>query len=127
MPSCLDWGDRFSETGVKRFMGSSKGYQGGICHLGADRAPVGSAGGKRLGDGGGSGRFGLDGSTEHDTAGEDGCLSAIVVGHLGPGVVNIDLCNACAFPARHFRLGRLGCRKGIDAVRVGEKGGRARR
>jgi hypothetical protein len=109
------------------FMGSSKGYQRGICHLRADRAPVGSTGRKRLGDGGGSGRFGLDGrSTEHDTTGEDGCLSTIVVGHLIPGVVNKDLCNACAFPARHFRLGRLRGRKGIDAVRVGEQGGRAR-
>ena len=29
MPSCVDWGDRFSETGVERFVGSSKGYLGG--------------------------------------------------------------------------------------------------
>ena len=55
----------------------------GSCHSAAVDAPVGAAGRKGLGDGRRSGRFGFDGaSTEHDTTGEDGGLSTIVVGHL---------------------------------------------
>lgn len=89
------------------------------------RAPAGTAGGKGLGDWGGSGRFGLDGdSAEHDTASEDSRLSTIVVGHLVLRVVDKDLCGTCAFPARHLQLGRFGGGEGFDALWVGEKGGR---
>jgi hypothetical protein len=52
------------------------------CHLAAGRSPVGTAGRKRLGDGGGSGLYGT--STKHNTASEDSRLSAIVIGHLVP-------------------------------------------
>lgn len=82
MPSCLNCSDRFSETGVERFVGSSKGYWRS-CHLATVHAPVGAAGRKGFGNGRGSGRFGFNrASTEHDTASEDGGLSTIVVGHL---------------------------------------------
>jgi len=69
------------------------------CHLAAAGAPTGAGGGKWLGDGGGGGLRGT--STEHDTASEDGGLSAVVVCHLGLGVVNKDLGGTSAFPARH--------------------------
>jgi len=94
------------------------------CHLAAVSAPVGAASRKGFGDGRGSGGFGrLGGTTEHDTAGEDGRLSAIIVGHLGLGVVNKDLGSTGAFPARHLWLGRVGGGEGVNTVRVGEKGG----
>ena len=127
MPSCLDWNDRFTETGAEIFMGSSKGYLGESCHLAVEGTPAGAAGRKRVGDGGGSWRFGLEGaSTEHDTAGEDGRLTTIVVRHLILGVVNKDLCSACAFPTRHLGLERFRCRERVDALRVGEEGIRRR-
>jgi len=110
-------------NGVERFVGSSKGYEERSCHLASVSAPVGASGRKGLGNGGGSGRFGLDGtSTKHDTAGEDSRLSAIVVGHLGPRVVNKDLGSTGTFPAGHLWLGRVGRGEGVDALRVGENG-----
>jgi len=125
MPSCLDWGNRFSETGVEVFVGSSKEHERRSCRLAAVNAPVGGAAGRKgLGNGGGSGRFGLDGtSTEHNTAGEDGRLSTIVVGHLVLGVVNEDLGGTGPFPTRHLWLGRVGGGEGVDTLRVGEDGG----
>lgn len=86
-------------------MGSSKGINGELSHLAAYRAPVGTGGTKGHGNWGGSRRLGLGGkSTKHDTTGEDSGLSAIVVGHLGLGVVNKDLCGTSSFPARHLRV-----------------------
>jgi hypothetical protein len=109
MPSCLDWGYRFTETGAEIFMGSSKGYLGESCHLAVEGTPVGAAVRKRVDDRGGSWRFGLGGTgTKHNTAREDSGLTAVVVGHLVPGVVNKDLCSAGTFSAGHFGLERFG-------------------
>ena len=92
-----------------------EGVFGGSCHLAAVSAPVGAGHGER---------FGLGGATEHNAAGEDSRLSAIVVGHLGLGVVDKDLGGAGTFPARHLWLGRVGGSEGVDAPWVRENGGR---
>jgi len=62
-----------------------RGMREGSCHLAAVSTPVGTGGRKGLGNGRGSGRFGLEGaSAKHNTASKDSRLSTIVIGHLGP-------------------------------------------
>ena len=116
-------GQPLLRNGGRDIRGIVEGVSRGWCHLAAVGAPVGAAGREGFGDGGGSRRFGLGGTTKHHTAGEDGRLSAIIVGHLGLGVVDEDLGSTGAFPAGHLWLGGVGGGEGVDTLRVGEEGG----
>lgn len=46
-------------------------------------------------------------AAKHDSPCEDGCLAAVIRGHLVLGSVDEDICMPCALAARLFRAGVL--------------------